>query len=110
GVFYHGAHLPIGDDHVLPEAWQTDQLVIRHIYLGGFGRNYDFQVMARVIEALGQDARHHFFLVGAGSEQQKALKTRLAGLPNVTFTDWLPREEAYRLARSCHLGWLPLKQ
>lgn len=108
-VVYHGAHSPLMEQGELPAEWRTEPDTIRHAYIGGFGRNYVFHTMAEAILRLQSDPRHHFFFVGEGSEQHRELKSRLQCCENVTFTDWLSREEAYALGRSCQVGWLPLR-
>jgi glycosyltransferase involved in cell wall biosynthesis len=105
-VVYHGAHRTGG--RIAPDPIvQTSGL--RSIYLGAFAGIYDLEPIAHLLEtqaALGDG--HHLFLVGQGGERYRLLRERLGGLPNVTFTGWIPREQAYALAQTCHLGWLPL--
>lgn len=107
-VVHHGAHdLACDDPGPALERWPSAPEAVRHIYMGGFATIYEFETLAALIERLGPE--HHFFMVGAGNPQHLRLKERLAGCPRVTFTDWLPRQEAYLLAQTCHVGWLPLK-
>jgi glycosyltransferase involved in cell wall biosynthesis len=105
-VIYHGAHQAAAQ---IPPDPMVPTRGLRSIYMGAFGGIYNLEPIAELAEA--QAARgddHHFFLVGQGGERYQRLKARLEGLPNVTFTGWMPREAVYALARTCHLGWLPL--
>lgn len=105
-VVYHGAHDASGKIAPDPLVATTG---LRSIYMGAFAGIYDLDPVATLAEseaARGSD--HHFFLVGQGGDRYQRLRDRLAHLPNVTFTGWIPREQAYALAQTCHLGWLPL--
>lgn len=107
-VVYHGAHNVKG--LVSPDPMKPTG-GLRSIYMGAFAGIYDLEPVAALAEA--QAARgddHHFFLVGQGGARYEKLRERLGGLPNVTFTGWIPREQAYALAQTCHLGWLPLAE
>jgi glycosyltransferase involved in cell wall biosynthesis len=82
---------------------------LRSIYMGAFAGPYDFEPLARMLEiqaARGDD--HHMFILGKSGKRYERLRERLQSLPNVTFTGWLPREQVYAVAKTCHLGWLPL--
>lgn len=107
-VVYHGAHDVRGI--VSPDPMLVTR-GLRSIYMGAFAGIYDLEPIAALAEA--QAARgddHHFFLVGQGGVRYEKLRERLGKLPNVTFTGWIPREQAYALAQTCHLGWLPLTE
>lgn len=107
-VVYHGAH-HIGED-IEPDPVVPTQ-GLRSIYMGAFGKIYDLDALASLMEAQAERGDdHHLFLVGwqANDARFLLLRQRLEKLPNVTFTGWLPREKVYALAQTCHLGWLPL--
>lgn len=82
---------------------------LRSLYMGAFAGPYDFEPLARMLEiqALQKDS-HHMFILGHSGKRYQRLRERLEPLPNVTFTGWLPREKVYAIAKTCHLGWLPL--
>jgi glycosyltransferase involved in cell wall biosynthesis len=111
-VVYHGAHDLKSDGDLSPirKRWPTASGVLRHVYLGAFGRNYDFETMVEVIEKLTPTGAHHFFFIGAGSRQLNDLQAKLQDNPRVTFTGWLDRADAYKLTQTCSLGWIPLRQ
>jgi glycosyltransferase involved in cell wall biosynthesis len=105
-VIYHGAHQEARN---IPAATSTPTTGLRSIYMGAFAGIYDLEPIAVLAERLAaRGDRHHFFLVGQGGDRYERLRDRLERLGNVTFTGWMAREQVYALARTCHLGWLPL--
>ncbi|MFA5506929.1 MAG: glycosyltransferase family 4 protein [Vulcanimicrobiota bacterium] len=104
-VFFHGAYPP----SELEYGAKAENGKFRHVFLGAFGNVYDLNFMAQVAESMADDEGHHFLFIGEGSELYTTTRKRLERYPHITFTGWLSRGEAYRLARQCDLGWLPLR-
>lgn len=105
-VIYIGGHQST-DDLISDPVVETTGL--RSVYMGAFAGFYEFGPLIEMLEI--QAARgiaHHMFIIGQGGERFERLRERLEPLPNVTFTGWVPRERAYAIAKTCHLGWLPV--
>lgn len=105
-VVYIGGHRSIAE--IEPDPLRPTS-GLRTLYMGAFNGAYDLEPLARMLEvqaARGDD--HHMFVLGHSGKRYLRLRERLEGLPNVTFTGWIPREQVYAIAQTCHLGWLPL--
>lgn len=99
--------------HRLHEAIVPEALVrtvgLRTIYMGAFAGPYDFEPIVAMLEVhAAKRVPHHLFILGHSGKRYQRLRQRIEHLPNVTFTGWVPRERAYAIAKTCHLGWLPL--
>lgn len=105
-VIYLGAHREL-DLLPLDPLLKTGGL--RSIFMGGFGGPYDFEPICQMLEEQAKaGSDHHMFFLGQSGKRYQRLRSRLEKLPNVSFTGWLPRQRAYQIAKTCHLGWLPL--
>ena len=104
-VFYHGCH-----DLTTSGSVDIREGPLRVIYLGGFSTIYEFETLEKALKnGLGKSQEVEFILVGQGGDNYHRLRSELQQYNNIHMPGWLPREEAYRLASTCHVGLVPLK-
>lgn len=104
-VFYHGCHDLRSDAPV-----ESSEGPLRVVYLGGFSTIYEFETLKRALQnGLGNSQEVEFILVGQGGDNYHKLRSEFQQYDNLHMPGWLPREEAYRLASTCHIGLIPLK-
>jgi glycosyltransferase involved in cell wall biosynthesis len=72
---------------------------LKIVYVGGLNRD---RLLAPMIQALAGHNLFQFMIVGDGAEKPK-LEKLAAGAANITFTGFLPLEQARRLMEQCHL-------
>lgn len=97
--------VPTGaDDRVFRpiESQRVDDGSLRVIYYGTFIPNHGVEHVVEAARMLAGDGRIHFELIGQGPDREKAVAlARRYGLSNVTFVDWLSKEELLaRVARA----------
>ena len=104
-VFYHGCHDLLGSRPLQPPEGP-----LRIVYMGGFSTIYEFETLRKALQnGLGNSPEVEFILLGQGGDHYDGLRAELEQYDNLHLPGWLPREEAYRLASTCHLGLIPLK-
>jgi colanic acid biosynthesis glycosyl transferase WcaI len=80
-------------------------------YSGNMGLWHDMHTLVRAAERLRDDKRIHFLFIGQGMRRRSAeqLSDEL-GLTNITWLDFLPREELSRSLAACDVALISLRQ
>jgi len=97
--------VPTGaDDRVFEPVYRerVDDGLLHVVYYGTFIPNHGVEYIIDAANILADDDRIRFELIGQGPDREKAVAlVRHYGLSNVTFVDWLGREElVMRVARA----------
>lgn len=95
--------VPLREQHGL-----QDKFIVG--YAGLLGVAQGIGAIVEVAERLRSDQRIHFLIVGDGPEREQIqCELDRRGLPNVSFTGWLDREQMPAMVASFDVGFVPLK-
>ena len=94
--------------HTLPKQF-TKENPMRIIFVSTFGKSYDVEMIVRAAKELHQkgENRVQLTLVGDG-EKREFCEKEVSGIPNITFTGWLKKDQLSQALSLCHIGLLPI--
>lgn len=110
-VFYLGhsgfSEAPVQETRLQNAAQLAGKLVFT--FVGTFGHSYEVELIARAARYFHSRRPHlAFVLVGKG-HQEKTLREKYAGLPNLILTGWLDTREIASLLSHSHVGLVPCR-
>ena len=80
------------------------------LYLGNAGYGHEFETMLRAAELLRDDAVTFRFIGGGAKRDWLADEQRRRNLPNITFEDYVPKEQTPRVMREAGCALITLEE
>ena len=94
---------------LLPHLHLEDKFVVQ--YSGNMGLWHDMETFIRAADRLRDDRRIHFLFIGKGMRRQVAERlSRELPLTNITWLDFLPREELSESLATCDVALISLRR
>lgn len=80
---------------------------ILYVFGGNLGKPQGINFLIKAIKSLNKNLSCHFIIVGSGSEEE-TVKIEAENMKNLTFINFLPRDEYESLIKECDIGIISL--
>lgn len=101
--------MPFSDNQLAARLGLGDKFVVQ--YSGNMGLLHDIEGLVQAAHLLRDDERIHFLFIGKGRRRAEAERlSRELELPNVTWLEFVPRDQLRETLSCCHVSLISLRQ